>query len=355
MGDVAKMAGVSPATVARVLYEPEKVGEARRAKVQAALDATGYKPNVVARGLRTSRSWKIGLIIVDGRLNPYFVNLSQAIRLEAMAQGYTVLTFQYGSVNEPVADSVAQLIQHRVDAVIFAYALRPEDIAPLQAANIPVVQVEQEAVGGTDVVICGPQAGISDAVAHLVALGHRRIAFMGGDPAAYLRPRVSGQTMEEERLSAFRAAVAQHGADADHSLEVLGRYFSTTGEDPAKEGRVMMQKILDMPAPPTAILASSDMLVAGILQVLSARGLRVPQDFSVIGFDDSIAPLLAPAVSSIGRPLGDVAKAAIACVMGAIDDSPHRPLRHVFPTELRLRDSTAPLAGAARPLSAAKA
>lgn len=341
MNDVARLAGVSPATVARVLYEPEKVAPGRRIKVEAALAETGYRPNAVARGLRTSRSWKIGLIIVDGRLNPYFVNLSQAIRLEAMSQGYTVLTFQYGSAAEPVTDAVAQLIQNRVDAVIFSYALRPEDITPLLEANIPVVQVEQEAIADTDVVICAPQHGIHAAIAHLVELGHRRIAFMGGDPASYNRPRVHGTTMEEERLAAFRAAVRALGADTDPALEVLGRYFSVTGEDPASEGRAMTSRILAMENRPTAILASSDMLAAGILQALSAADLKVPRDFSLIGYDDSVASLLTPPLSSIGRPLDDIAKASIDCAIAAIVDTPHRPVRHVFDTELHFRQSTA--------------
>lgn len=342
MNDVARLAGVSPATVARVLYEPEKVAPARRAVVEAALVETGYRPNAVARGLRTSRSWKIGLIIVDGRLNPFFVNLSQAIRLEAMTQGYTVLTFQYGSATEPVTDSVANLIQNRVDAVIFAYALRPGDIEPLLEADIPVVQVEQEAISGTDVVICAPQKGIHAAISHLVELGHRRIAFMGGDPASYPRPRVHGMTMEEERLAAFRTSVQTLGADTDPALEVLGRYFSVTGDDPASEGRAMTRRILDMENRPTAILASSDMLAAGILQALWAEGLKVPEDFSLIGYDDSVASLLAPPLSSIGRPLDEIAKAAIDCAITAIIDKPHRTSRHVFDTALRFRQSTAP-------------
>ncbi|AEM40048.1 catabolite control protein A [Ketogulonicigenium vulgare] len=341
MGDVARLAGVSPATVARVLYEPEKVALARRQKVQAAIEATGYRPNVVARGLRTSRTWKIGLIIVDGRLNPYFVNLSQAIRLAAMAEGYTALTFQYGSANEPVADAVQQLILNRVDAVIFSYALRPEDIAPLTAANIPVVQVEQEAIAGTDAVMCDPAPGIRAAIAHLTALGHQRIAFMGGDPAAYARPRVHGTTMEEERLAAFRSAVRDLGADSDPSLEVLGRYFTLSGLDPSKEGRAMMQRILDMDQPPTAILASSDMLAAGILQVLNAAGKSVPGDFSVIGYDDSISSLLAPPVTSIGRPLQQIAKTTLDLAIAAITDADHRPMRRVFDTSLTVRASTA--------------
>lgn len=165
---------------------------------------------------------------------------------------------------------------------------------------------------------------------------------MGGDPASYQRPRVHGSTMEEERLAAFRASVRALGADPDPALEVLGRYFPVTGEDPASEGRTMTRRILDMANRPTAILASSDMLAAGILQTLWAEGLKVPQDFSLIGYDDSIASLLAPPLSSIGRPLDEIAKAAIDCAIAAIVEKPHRPARHVFDTALRFRQSTAP-------------
>lgn len=107
----------------------------------------------------------------------------------------------------------------------------------------------------------------------------------------------------------------------------------------------MMHRILAMENRPTAILASSDMLAAGILQALSAEDLKVPRDFSLIGYDDSIASLLAPPLSSIGRPLDEIAKAAIDCAIAAIVDTPHRPARRVFDTALRQRLSTAPPRG----------
>lgn len=342
MGDVARHAGVSPATVARVIYEPEKVSPEKRATVQAALEATGYRPNVVARGLRTQRSWTVGLIIVDGSLNPYFVHLSHAIRLEALARGYTTLTFQHGTSPESAAAAVAEMIQRRVDAVIFSYALRPEDIAPLTAADIPVIQIEQQVVEGTDAVLTDPNIGIDEAIGHLAGFGHRRIAFLGGDPQIYRRPPVRGTTMEDDRLAAYRQALHRHGAEADPALEILGRYFRVDGQDPASEGRAMADRALALPQPPTAILASSDILAAGVLQALGQRGLRVPDDMSLIGFDDSIASLLTPPLHSIGRPLAEMARAGIEQVIAAIEQPDHQPVIRVLPTGLRCRASTGP-------------
>ena len=143
MGDVARYAGVSPATVARVLYEPEKVSEEKRLRIREALKATGYRPNAAARGLRTQKSHSIGLLMVDGSLNPFFSQLSQVIRSEAMKRGYTVLTYQHGMNAQREADAVAQCLQQQADAVIFAYAVTAEGMQPLMDAGVPIVQVEQ--------------------------------------------------------------------------------------------------------------------------------------------------------------------------------------------------------------------
>ncbi len=341
MGDVARIAGVSPATVARVIYEPGKVGPDKCARVQAAIDETGYRPNVVARGLRTQRSWTIGLIIVDGSLNPFFVHLSHAIRVEALARGYTTLTFQHGTSPETASAAVAEMIQRQVDAVVFSYALRTDDIQPLLDKKIPVIQIEQEVVDRTDAVLTDPKPGIDEAIAHLCALGHHRIAFIGGDPVLYTRPPVHGSTMERDRLLAFHDAIARNGADPDPDLVVLGRYFGANRQDPASEGRAMMERLLALPNRPTAILASSDVLAAGVLQTLGAHGLSVPEDMSLIGFDDSVASLLTPPLHSITRPLDQMARKAIELVISTIENKDHTPQRILFPTSMFRRASTA--------------
>ncbi len=341
MGDVARHAGVSPATVARVLYEPDKVGPEKQRRVREALKATGYRPNAVARGLRTKRSWTIGLIVVDGSLNPFFSQLSQAIRSEALARGYNVLMFQHGMKPEIEASAVVQLLQQRADAVIFSYGINASGLAPLLQAGVPVIQIEQEVCGGTDAVLIDPASGIDQAIDHLQALGHRRIAFIGGAPDRYNRARVHGTSMEEDRLAAFSAAIARHGLDDDPALIRLGLYFPLTGDDPASEGRKMMRDLLGIERRPTAVLASSDILAAGALQALGEAGLSVPDDMSLIGFDNSIANLLTPPLSSVGRPLQAMGLAAIDLVVEAIENPDRKVRTLVYQTELVVRRSTA--------------
>ncbi len=341
MEDVANHAGVSPATVARVLYEPDKVGPDKQRRVREALKTTGYRPNAVARGLRTRRSWTIGLIVVDGTLNPFFSQLSQAIRSEALDRGFQVLMFQHGMKPEREASAVVQLLQQRVDAAILSYGINAEGMEPLLQAGIPVVQIEQEVRGGTDAVLIDPATGINAAIDHLCALGHRRIAFIGGDPERYHRARVHGTSMEEDRLAAFRAAIARNGADDNPELVRLGLYFSLQGDDPAFHGRQMMDELLTLKDRPTAVLASSDILAAGALQALKIAELKVPEDISVIGFDNSIANLMTPPMASIGRPLNAMGFSALELAVEAITNPDRSARRITYQTELVLRKSTA--------------
>lgn len=343
MGDVARHAGVSPATVARVLNDPEKVSEEKRLRIRAALEATGYRPNAAARGLRTQRSWTIGLLMVDGSLNPFFSQLGQAIRSEALARGYNVLIYQHGMSARREAEAVAQLLQQRADAVIFAYAVTATGLQPLIDAGTPIVQIEQYLRPDTDSVLIDPRPGIEAAVAHLVSLGHHRIGFIGGDPARYARTKHGDTTQEGARLAAMRDACARLGTDADPDLTQLGLYFSTGQDDPASEGREMMQTLLGLPQPPTAVIAAGDILAAGALQAIGASGLRVPQDISVIGFDNSIANLLSPPLTSIGRPLDKMAQCAIDMVLEAVQTPAARQRCETFDTFLVERASVGPM------------
>lgn len=339
MGDVARHAGVSPATVARVLYNAGTVSAEKKARIEAALEATGYRPNVVARGLRTQRSWTIGMIVVDGTINPFFTQLTQAVRTEALDRGYNVLVYNHGMSAKREADAIANLIQQRVDAVIFSYGVAAENMVPLHEAGIPIVQIERDLTLDTHSVLIDPAPGITEAVTHLVEAGHERIAYIGGDPKLYPRPRPHGSTMEEDRLVAFRAAMASCGVEVDEAMIQLGYYFNPAGRPITGEGRRLTRLLLDMPRRPTAIFASGDTLAAGALQELQQAGLRVPADISVIGFDDSIADMLTPPLSSVGRPLQEMGIAALDLAIATISDPDTQRQSIRFPTHLVRRES----------------
>ena len=125
-------------------------------------------------------------------------------------------------------------------------------------------------------------------------------------------------SMEEERLAAFKTAVKKYGAREDEALIRLGLYFTTNGDDPAKAGREMMHELLQAHNRPTAVLASGDILAAGALQALGEVGLSVPKDMSVIGFDNSIANLLTPPLTSIGRPLLEIGRSEASAYHGSL-------------------------------------
>ncbi|KAB1122182.1 LacI family transcriptional regulator [Neorhizobium galegae] len=344
MGDVARHAGVSPATVARVLYNAGTVSAEKKQRIEAALEATGYRPNIVARGLRTQRSWTIGMIVVDGTINPFFTHLTQAVRTEALDRGYNVLVYNHGMSAKREADAVSNLIQQRADAVIFSYGVAAENMAPLVEAGIPIVQVERDLTLTTHSVLIDPVPGISEAINHLVELGHQRIAYIGGDPKLYPRPRPHGSTMEEDRLRAYQSAMEANGLRVSDGMIQLGLYFSPAGNPITDEGRKLTHQLMAQKDRPTAILASGDTLAAGTLQELSQMGIAVPQDVSVIGFDNSIADLLTPPLSSIGRPLQEMGIAALDLAISAISDVAMKKETIRFPTKLIIRRSTGPLA-----------
>lgn len=343
MGDVARHAGVSPATVARVLYNAGTVSAEKKQRIEAALEATGYRPNIVARGLRTQRSWTIGMIVVDGTINPFFTQLTQAVRTEALDRGYNVLVYNHGMSAKREADAVSNLVQQRADAVIFSYGVAAENMTPLVEAGIPIVQVERDLTLDTHSVLIDPAPGIHEAIAHLASLGHQRIAYIGGDPKLYPRPRPHGSTMEEDRLEAYRRAMEANGLHVDEALIQLGLYFSPAGRPITDEGRKLTRQLMAQIDRPTAILAAGDTLAAGALQELSQIGMTVPKDVSVIGFDNSIADLLTPPLSSIGRPLQEMGISALDLAISAIGGVAMKKETIRFPTKLIIRASTGPV------------
>mgnify|MGYP003664021102 CR=1 FL=1 len=343
MGDVANVAGVSPATVARVLYNKGFVAQDKRDRVEAAVIKTGYRTNVFARNLRTQRSFTIGLVIVDGSINPVFTRLSTALEIEALQRGYTLLTLNHAMNARQEKNAVTRFIDHRVDAVICAYAVDPANLAMLAEAGIPVVQVERELTRDTSSVLPDSATGFGAAVAHLAGLGHVDIAYVGGDPARYPRARVRHETMEEERLRCFNEAMARHDLTVRPELVRLGLYFSTDGSPASTEGRNQTAALLALPRPPTAMILSSDILAAGALQAVYAAGMRVPDDISLIGFDDSISDLLSPPMTSIGRPMSEFARVAFDLALAHVDDAQLPPRTEILPMRLVERSSCGPV------------
>ncbi len=307
-------------SVARV-HNNGYVSEENRKRVLDAVEAVGYRPNLQARSLRMQRSYCVGLVLSSARENPFFTHISHAIRTSAMNRGYSMLTVNHGYSSDAEATGVGQFLEHGVDAVVLCHGFDPKNFEPIRAAGLPIIEIERHIIDGSSVIEIDPRAGMIEAVETLHRQGHRKIAFVGGkipDELAISRP-VAAETL---RAEAFRNAITAAGLNARDCPIVLGDYNPLdTGDGPP--GYRMGKELLDRGGS-TAILTGSDVLAAGVLQAIYERGLRVPDDISVIGYDDSIAGFLAPPLTSIAQPYHAIGEEVVRLIeksMATSDDA----------------------------------
>lgn len=341
MSDVAQRAGVSAATVARVIYNNGYVKQETRDVVEAAVKATGYRPNMVARGLRTSRSFTLGLVVSESRLNAFHPAVAHIVQMEALRQGYTVLTLNNHSDAAMEAAGVRRFLDHHVDAVIFCTAIDPANVRLIAGTGIPTVQVERHIAHVGGVVTVDAQGGMQDAVSHLYNLGHRHFAYIGGTTNFGLMEGPASQTVEAVRARLFREGLQRHGIEIDDAYVVSAPYYDDS--KPARQpGHRLMRGLLALDPRPTAVICGSDLLAASALQAVSEAGLSVPRDISMIGFDDTMAEILTPALSSIAQPIEEMGRLAVDLALQAIDDPASGSRILSTDTNLVLRESTGP-------------
>lgn len=343
MSDVARRAGVSAATVARVLYNNGYVKQETREAVEAALEATGYRPNIMARGLRTSRSFTLGLVVSESRLNAFHPAVAHIIQMEALRQGYTVLTLNNHSDANMEAAGVQRFLDHHVDAVIFCTAIDPINVRVIAKSGIATVQVERHVAHVGGVVTVDAKDGMREAIDHLYGLGHRRFAFIGGEVDSRLKIEGAiSSAIEAVRERLFRENLLRHGIVVGDDCVLCAPYYDDSR--PVRQpGHRLMKRLLANDPRPTAVVCGSDLLAASALQAISEAGLLVPRDISIIGYDDSMAEILTPALSSIAQPIESLGKIAVEMALKAIAEGKN-PMREVSTsTGLVLRESTAPV------------
>jgi LacI family transcriptional regulator len=349
--DVAARAAVSTATVRRVLHNHGPVADETRQAVLAALEETGYRLNSVAQGLRRGRTYTIGHLVRALVPNPFPAHIATGVARAALAHGYSMLLYNVQRDAQLERLGVETLLQRRVDALIFTTPVEARNVEIARQSGIPVVQVERVAPVATHTVTADNYRGALSATEHLIGLGHRRIAFIGVSPSsggstapAWLR------ALEEERLDGYRDGLGRHGIPIDAELIALGRYFqneeSSDGDSSdANDGYISTRRLLQASSHPTAIFAASDLLAAGALQAIRDGRLRVPEDISVIGMDNTLAPFLSPPLTTVEQPMLALGELAVKLVM---DDLAARvggapvPRQERLPMRLIVRASTGP-------------
>lgn len=325
--DVAQRAGVSTAVVSYVINDgPRPVSPETREKVEQAIDELGYFPNEVARSLKRKQSLTIGLILPNVN-NPVYGEIAGIFEHICMQAGYLVLLCNTGRNPDQEQKCVRMLRAKQVDGVIVMPSQAPRElVAPLVEANIPIIVLEHN-LDDLNCVAIDDLEGGRLATQHLINLGHRRIALIRREPTS---------TTSSQRLVGYRNALESAGIPFDASIVVE----TDTGFD---AGFRAMQHLLDSSDPsPTAVFAHNDVLALGAMHAIRSAGLRIPDDISVVGYDDTAgSAYLDPPLTTIQYPKAEMGRCAAQLVLQLIQDSTAAsPKTITLPVELIIRSST---------------
>jgi LacI family transcriptional regulator len=298
-------------------------------RVLSAARRLGYRPNAVARSLRTARSSSIGVVVPD-LTNPLFPPIVRGIEAALAPHGYVLLIVNTDNNPAQEAQLVASLRARSIDGLILATArLNHPLIEKLAAGDLPVVLVNRRREGLTlPCVVPDDAAGIRLAVAHLAQLGHRRIAHIAG-------PQDTSTGVA--RLHAFRAAVREHDLARDQGL------VATCGSWSEAEGARALRGLLGSGTRFSAVLAGNDMLALGCYDVLAERGIACPDDVSVVGFNDMpFVDKLRPALTTVHIPHHDLGTEAARLLLAQMADFRREDRPVLMPVGLAVRESTGP-------------
>ncbi|NJN53793.1 MAG: LacI family transcriptional regulator [Anaerolineae bacterium] len=326
--DVAQEAGVSYSTVSRVVNNKSYVKPDTREKVLQAMTHLGYQANLQARSLAGGRSHVIGLLVVD-LATQYMGELIHGIDDILAANQYELMLYTTHRRKTKESVYVNMMARGLADGLLIVLP-RELDVylESLRQRDFPYVLIDQLSTDESDLSVTATNyQGGYDATKHLIELGHRRIGTITG-----WMDLISAR----HRLEGYEAALADHGIPFDRDLVIEGDFSQGCGFNGASQ-------FLDLPTPPTAVFASNDISAMGVIDAARSRGLNVPGDLSVIGFDDiPMSAIFSPQLTTMRQPLQEMGKTATQLLLSLIDRQRERPASIVLPTELMHRESTAP-------------
>jgi LacI family transcriptional regulator len=338
--DVAREAGVSQATVSRVLNEDPRVSGATRARVLEVVQRLNYTPNAIARGLVSRRTKLVGVVVSD-IVNPFYPELLEAIAERLDDRDLKMVLFNAHGREEDVYTKL--LLEQRVDGIVFTAALQDSKmVRQLVDRGFPLVLTNRHVEGvSADMAVGDNEAGAAAAAEHLYELGHRRIAAIAGDPRA---------STSYERLAGFSKALADRGCPLDDDLVVAGEFHAGRAYD-------LTLELLARKDRPTAIFALNDLMAFGALNAAAQAGVDVPSQLSVIGFDDVwMAGWERFDLTTVHQPLAEMAHSSVDLLTERLEDPSRSVRKLVFPSTLVVRGTTArpPAAGRRRKRSKAE-
>ncbi len=328
MKDVARRAGVSIQTVSYVINETGSISAPTRARVLSAIDELNYHPDAIARSMRTRQTRLIGLLVLD-ITNPVHSRIAHAVESAAHAKDYRVILYNISQDPDRELESLRAAVEGLVDGLIIVNAVaRERTLAFLHQEGVNGVLIDCLASADIPSVMVDNFAAAYAATRHLIDLGHRRIAHIAGwEP----------HTIAQQRLDGYRQALADHGLE----YVCIGAALAESWSWDLKAGYDGMRHILANGERPTAVFAASDQMAIGAYRAIAEAGLRIPDDISVVGFDNlEIAAYTIPPLTTVNQPFDQMAANAVRLLLKLIKHQRVEKPQQVLPYELVIRGST---------------
>lgn len=327
--DVAKLVGMSEATVSNALADKPIVTPETKARVRRAAEELGYHASPIARALRTGHTGTVG-IVVSNLANPFYADILLGISSVLTPRGYQTIICNTESRADLQEWHVTHLLRHMVDGILLlSYSSETADTTRALKAGVPLVALWRRP-GGSEATFVGMDdgTGMRLALEHLWSLGHRRIGLLRANIAS---------SPSNARQNAFQDFLGEHGVEPG---PVIGAEISIEG------GQDATRQLLDLPVPPTAIIATSDIMALGATVALAERSMTVPADMSVVGFEDTfVAALPQIRLTTVSVPRRALGISAAELLLERIAD-PRLPIRDlVLQPSFQVRGTTAPPPG----------
>lgn len=327
--DVAAEAGVSFGTVSRVINSDAHVRPETRRRVLEAMERLGFVANRQARSLAGGKTNCIGLLVPDLGTG-YIGEIIRGIDAELTLQEIDLILYTTHRIASKEANYVANLATGMVDGLLLVLPRNPADyVGALTQRNFPFVLIDHQGTGQDCPAVGATNwQGAYDATEYLINLGHRRIGFITGS---------MDLGCAQERLAGYRAALRTYHLPDEPALIYEGTFFQPDGYAGA-------EALLNLPNPPTAIFSSNDVMAMGVMDAIRNRGLRIPDDISVLGFDDiPQAALVRPALTTVRQPLEKMGRVAAQMLLDLLASPEQKLQRMELPTKLVIRESCGPV------------
>lgn len=327
--DVAKRAGVAPTTISRVINNSGYVSKETRQRVEAAIAELGYVPNTLARSLRFKKTNTLALVVPD-ITNPFWTTVARGVEDAASDRDFNVILCNTDESEAEQEKYLTVLLQKQIDGILLAPARSTaEPVELIQRQGVPVVVLDRRVPYAlVDMVRCDSELGAYRLVRHLLTLGHRRIAMLTGP---------QGVSTAEDRVAGYQQALGEIGLDANSDVVYYGEFTQASGYE-------MTQQALTATPRPTALFAANNFIAIGSLKALRDAGLQVPEDMTLVSFDDlPPAFIIDPFLTVTAQPAYEMGHRATELLLARLSGLVSTESQEiVLPTETIVRRSSGP-------------